>query len=107
MTTDLYDLLDDDLRITKKTSRAAGNGTWIGRTLSGHRFEAMVFPTHAENPDWELGDSRISKLWLQRLADRTTVFEWDRGPGTDAADELAAAIADFLGGGLADFVYHD
>jgi hypothetical protein len=30
-----------------------------------------------------------------------------RGPGTEAADELAAAIADFLAGGLADFVYHD
>jgi hypothetical protein len=51
-----------------------------------------VFPAHAENPDWELGDSRISKLWIQRLADRTTVFEWDRGPGIEAADELAAAF---------------
>lgn len=94
MTTDHYDLLDDDLRITKKTRRAAGNGTWIGGALSGHRFEALVFPAHAENPEWELGDSRISKLWIQRLADRETVFEWDRGPGIEAADELAATIAD-------------
>jgi hypothetical protein len=107
MTTDLYDLLDDDLRITKKTRRAAANGTWIGGTLSGHRFEALVFPAHAENPEWELGDSRISKLWIQRLADRKTVFERDRGPSTEPADELAGAIADFLAGGLADYIYQD
>jgi hypothetical protein len=106
MATDLYDLLDD-LRITKKTRRAAGNGTWVGGTLSGHRFEALVFPAHAENREWEIGNSRISKLWIQRLADRKTVYEWDRGPGTEAADDLAGAIADFLAGGLADCIFPD
>ena len=69
----------DDLRITKTTRRAAGNGTWVCGTFAGHRFDALVFPEHADNPDWEIGDSRISKLWVQRLADRRTVFNWDRG----------------------------
>ena len=41
-----------DLEITKTTRRAAGAGTWVCGTLSGHRFEALVFPEHAENPEW-------------------------------------------------------
>jgi len=36
-------------------------------TLNAHRFDALVFAEHAECPDYELGDSRISKLWLKRL----------------------------------------
>src|SRR6266478_2832434 len=86
MTSDINDLdLGDDLRITKKTRRAAGAGTWVCGTIAGHRFDALVFPEHAENPEWEIGDSRISKLWLQRLADRRTVFHWDRGADVPAA----------------------
>ena len=61
--------IGDDLTITKTTRRAAGAGTWVIGTIAGHKFNALVFPEHAECPDYELGDSRISKLWIKRLAD--------------------------------------
>src|SRR5262245_23138958 len=38
-----------DLEITKTTRRAVGGGTWVSGTLSGHRFEALLFPEHAAN----------------------------------------------------------
>ena len=106
MTGETNDLeLGDDLRITKTTRRAAGAGTWVCGTIAGHRFDALVFPEHADNPEWEIGDSRISKLWVQRLADRRTVFNWDRGADVPAADPVANAIVDFLCAGLAEHVY--
>ena len=94
-----------DLEITKTTRRASGGGTWVCGTLSGHRFDALVFPEHADNPEWEIGDSRISKLFIQRLADKQTVFNWDRGADVPAADQTVASIVDFLAGGLADHIY--
>jgi len=106
MTSQFDDLdLGDDLRITNKTRQAAGAGTWVCGTIAGHRFDALVFPEHAENRDWEIGDSRISKLWVQRLADRQQVFNWDRGADVPAADATVAAIVDFLCAGLAEHVF--
>ena len=104
---DMHDDLDTghDLRITKTARRASGGGTWDCGTLNGHRFGALVFPEHAENAEWEIGDSRISKLFVQRLADKQTVFNWDRGMDVPAADRVAAAIVEFLSTGLADLVY--
>ena len=98
--------LGDDLRISKTTRRAAGAGTWVIGTIAGHRFNALAFPEHAECPDYELGDSRISKLWLERLADKTTVANFDRGWDIRPASETAWEIVDFLAAGLADHVYH-
>ena len=94
-----------DLEITETTRRAAGAGRWVSGTLCGHRFEALVFPEHAANPEWEIGDSRISKLWVQRIADKRQAFNWDRGADVPAADATTRAIVDFLAGGLADYVY--
>jgi hypothetical protein len=94
--------LGDDLRITKISRRAAGNGTWVCQTIARHRFDALVYPEHAENSEWEIDDSRISKLWLQTLADRRTVFHWDRGADLPAADLLAKSIVNFLCAGLAE-----
>jgi hypothetical protein len=71
----------------------------------GHCFEALVFPEHAENPAYEIGDSRISKLWIRRSADKRVVFNWDRGADIPAADQTVACIVDFLCGGIADYVY--
>ena len=106
MNLDINDLdLGDDLVITKTTRRASGGGAWVCGSLNGHRFDALVFPENAENPEWEIDDSRISKLWLQRLADKQTVFNWDRGADVPAADPLAAAIVEFLCAGLADHTY--
>ena len=97
--------LGDDLRITKTTRRASGGGTWVCGTIAGHRFDALVFPEHAEVAEYELGDSRISKLWVQRLADKKPVFNWDRGLDQPAETDLAQAIVDFLAAGLADQTY--
>jgi hypothetical protein len=97
--------LGDDLVITKVNDRNAFGGSWVCGTIAGHRFNALVFTEHAEDPAWELGDGRISKRWLQRLADRAVVYEWDRGLGVAAADSTAAAIVDFLCAGLAEHTY--
>ena|SRR5687768_9671572 len=94
-----------DLEITQRSRRASGAGTWVSGTLMGHRFEALVFPEHAENPEWEIGDSRISKLWIQRQADKREVFNWDRGPDRMAVDDTTLQIVAFLADGLADFIY--
>lgn len=94
-----------DFEITKTTRRAAGAGTWVIGRIDGYRFDALVFPAHAECPDWELGESKISKLWLQRSADRATVFNWDRGADVAAANEEVQSIVDVLVAGLADHIY--
>src|ERR1051325_10415298 len=94
--------LGHDLQITKTTRRASGGGTWVCGTIHGHCFEALVFPEHAENPEYEIGDSRISKFWLQRQADKQVVYNWDRGLDVPPADRIAAAIVDFLCAGLAE-----
>ena len=99
-----YDL-GQDLRITKINRRTLGGGTWIGGTIAGHRFEALVFPEHAECAEYEIGRSRISKLWLQRLADKAVVFNWDRGLDLDATTDLARAIVDFLAEGIVAIAY--
>src|SRR5262245_2785836 len=83
--------LGEDLKLTKTLRRTFGGGTWVRGTLHGHRFEALVFPEHAGNPEYEIDDSRISKLWLQRIADNRVVFNWDRG--TDVAADSAVVQA--------------
>ena len=97
--------MGDDLRITKTTRRASGGGTWVIGTIAGYRFDALVFPAHAENPEWELGQSRISKLWLSKLSNKETSFNWDRGLDVPAASQRVQAVVDFLAAGLADYVY--
>jgi hypothetical protein len=105
--TTMHDDLDigDDLTFTKTTRRASGGGTWVCGTLSGHRFEALVFRDHAEFEGCELGESRISKLWLQRLADRQTVANFDRDWDVRPTTDEASTIVDFLAAGLAEHTY--
>ena len=62
--------LGSDFSITKTSRRASGGGTWVCGRIEGHRFDALVFPEHAESEEYELGRSKISKLWVQRLADK-------------------------------------
>lgn len=95
--------LGDDLRITKITPRPTCGGTWVRGTVAGHRFEGLVFEGHAELPEWELGTSRISKLWIQRIADDETVFHFDRGADVDAQDAATREIVELLAEGLAGF----
>jgi hypothetical protein len=99
--------IGDDLEITKTTRRAAGNGTWVHGRIAGYRFQALVFSEHAEVADYELDDSRISKLWLQRLADKTQVANFDRGWDIRPTTKIATAIVDFLAAELADCIYHE
>ena len=94
-----------DLEITKMTRRNYAPGTWVSGRIAGHRFEALVFSEHAEEPEFELGESRISKLWIKRLADKRTVCNFDRGWDVHPADATAAAIVDFLAAGLAEHTY--
>ena len=94
----------DDLTFTSQHARGVG-GTWVIGLVAGHRFQALVFAEHAENPDSELGDSRISKLWLQRVADGRVVFNWDREADVPAADAQASEVVDFLAAGLAEHVF--
>jgi len=94
-----------DLEIAKIRQRSSCGGTWVTGTIAGYRFEALVFAEHADNPDWELGESRISKLWLSLIANKETSFNWDRGLDIPAASKKAQAVVDFLACGLADLVY--
>lgn len=97
--------IGDDLVIARMNPRAGVPGTWVVSTLNGHRFEALVFPAHAECPDYELGTSRISKLWLKEQNGGPTVADFDRGWNVRPTTKLAAAIVDFLAANLADMVY--
>src|SRR5688500_16953325 len=90
-------LEDLDLEITAIRRQAlGGGGTWVDGRLAGHQFQALVFAEHADISEFELGgDSRISKLWLKRLADGREVYNWDRGLDVPAADATADRIVGF------------
>jgi hypothetical protein len=96
------DDLGFDLEITRINRRTTAGGIWVSGTLAGHRFDALVFADHAENPEYELGQSRISKLCLHPVGDPRTVFNFDRGLDVPAADPLVERIVEFLKEGLAD-----
>jgi hypothetical protein len=98
--------IGDDLQITKTTRRAAGGGSWVIGTLNEHKFNALVFPEHAECTDYELGDSRISKLWIQQMSNKLVVVNFDRGWDVYPQTKIAQAIVNFLAAGLAEHVYH-
>ena len=94
-----------DLEITETRRRDSAPGTWVHGRIAGHYFEALVFPEPAEEAWYELPDSRISKLWIRRRADKQTVCNFDRGWDIRPADATATAIVDFLTAGLAQHVY--
>lgn len=96
--------LGDDLQITKSEGRQIG-GTWVRGSIAGHSFEVLVFADHAESEEYELGTSRISKLWLRRQADRQVVANFGRGWDLQPTTEDARAIVDFLAAGIAEHVF--
>lgn len=102
--------LGDDLVIKKQIRRTSAGGTWVVGTLHGHKFDALVFPEHAECADYEIDGngedgSKISKLWIQRMSDKKTTYNWDRGIDIPAADFTTESIVAYLCAGLADYVY--
>jgi len=103
-TIDATDLLET-LKITKTERRTIGGGTWASGTMGGHRFDALVFPDHADEPTYELANSRISKLSLQRISDGQIVANFDRGWDIRPTTTIAGQIVDLLAAGLAETVY--
>jgi len=89
---------------TKPREHGIG-GTWVNGTLGGYRFSALVFPEHADLPDYELDGSRISKLWVQRSSDRTMVANFDRGWDVRPTMPEDEQIVDLLAAGLATAVF--
>ncbi|HMQ17370.1 MAG TPA: hypothetical protein PKC49_15500 [Phycisphaerae bacterium] len=97
----------DTLVIKKVQRRTSAGGAWVTGTIAGHRFDALVFPEPATNREWEVGgDSRISKLWVQRISDKATVYNWDRGADTEPTTEMAGVIVDLLAAGLAEHIWN-
>ena len=94
----------DDLTFRLLHRSGGVGGAWVIGLLAGHRFQALVFPEHAENPEYELGLSRISKLWVQRVSDGV-VFNFDRGLDLSARDARAQEVVDFLTAELARRVF--
>lgn len=106
--TDGEDDLLSTLRITRNAGRRSaggGGGRWVGGTIAGHSFEALVFPEHAECESYELDKSRISKLWLREKRTRTTVANFDRGWDIRPTTPLAARLVDLLAAGLAETIF--
>ncbi len=103
---DAGDLLNT-LTISKVERRTSAGGAWVKGTIGGHRFDALVFPEHAVCESYELEDSRISKLWVQRIDDRATVVHFDRGWEVRPTTPLAQQIVDLLAAGLAETIYTD
>ncbi|MBL8810828.1 MAG: hypothetical protein JNM43_11675 [Planctomycetaceae bacterium] len=101
-----HDDLGDSLKITKTEGRQLNAlGTWVSGTIAGHTFQALVFEDHAENADYELGTSRISKLWLRRQTDRQVVANFDRGWDVVPTTRDARMIVDFLAAGIAEHTF--
>lgn len=96
--------LFETLEITKIMPRKHVGGTWINGKIGGHAFNALVFTDHAEIPEYELDQSRISKFWLRRKCDRVVVANFDRGWDVRPATPMAEAITELLMEGLAGFL---
>ena len=100
------DDLGDDLKITKTDSSRQMGGTWVTGSIAGHTFQVLVFPEHAECEAYELGTSRISKLWLRRQADRQVVANFDRGWDLEPTTDDAREIVGFLASGIAEHTFN-
>ena len=100
------DDLGDDLKITKNEGRQNVGGTWVSGSIAGHTFQVLVFPEHAECEEYELGTSRISKLWLRRQADRQVVANFDRGWDLEPTTDAAREVVDFLAAGIAEHTFN-
>jgi len=96
---------DNNLTIAKKDRRASVGGTWVSGTFRGHTFSALVFSEHAECPSFELGESRISKLWIKRRSNDEIVCNFDRGWDIRPTDADAEAVVEFLAAVLAEQIF--
>ena len=97
--------IGDDLVITRKTRRATVGGTWAIGIVNGYHFSALVFPGHADYPDYELESSRISKLWLKKIDGGETMANFDRGWDIRPRTKHAGKVVNCLAANLADLVF--
>ena len=105
MASNKIDVTDLELKITKIEKRTSCSGAWVRGTINDTvRFDALVFAEHAESEDYELGRTKISKLWIQEIKTKKTLFNFDRGLDVQAATAEIQVVVDFLGCGLADLV---
>lgn len=98
----------DEILQSLRISKIEGNdmgGRWVTGHIAGHKFEALVFLEHADNKNYELDKSKISKLWIKNKVTETIVANFDRGWDTKPTTELASIIVDLLAAGLADMVF--
>ena len=102
---DQHPEIGSDFVILKTIRQASGAESFVIGRLNDHHFDAIVFAEHPKYPDFELGDSRITKLWLQRIADKTTVASFNRAWEMRPVNEIAQAIVEFLAANLAERIY--
>jgi len=97
--------IGDDFVIKKVEYRQSVGGAWVDGTIHGYQFSVLVFPEHAKEASYEIGDSRISKFWLQRIKTGELVFNWDRGLDIGARTSEVQEIVDFLCSTVAAAIY--
>ena len=97
--------IGSDFVILKTIRQTSGEESFVIGRLNDHHFDAIVFAEHPKYPNFELADSRITKLWLQRIADKATVASFNRGWDMCPTTEIAQAIVDFLAANLAKHIY--
>ncbi len=94
-----------DLSIGKISKRSSGSA-WVRGTINNeYRFDALVFAEHAECEEYELGRSKISKIWIREIHTKRTMFNFDRGLDVAAVDIPTQIVVDFLCHGLSDLVF--
>lgn len=93
------------VRITSQVARGKHTAQWVKGTVASFKFECLVFPEHAESESFELGQSRISKLWLSDAITGRPAASFDRGWDIRPTSTLAGAAIDALAGGLAETVF--
>ena len=83
-------------------------GKWAIGTVGNFQFQALVFPKHAFIKSFELGRSRISKLWIATrndIPDRVCLFNFDRGMDVAARGKDAKQAVRLLCKNVAKTVY--
>jgi len=97
---------DFDLQITKTRGRRSKGGAWvIGAVNTRYRFDALVLANHAESEEYELDQSRLSRLTVIDAETLEMVFNFDRGLDVAAANADTQAVVEFLCKGLADLIH--
>lgn len=96
--------IQDAFRI-EKTQKNLRGGIWVTAECLGYRIQALVFAKHTDDPAFELGTSRITKLWIQRICDRKEMYNWDRGLDHACEEPNVESIVDAVASSLADIIF--